>query len=302
MMMIHFETSLGLCFRIMSLDVFALASVAGVTGLSLGTILIFPGLEQGKVLAFFVAFSAGCLLGDVGFHLFEEVGSCKGIAFGTSLLLGIGVLWLLEWIVVVGGGSLVQRDENCTNSLESESVFYSLVTTTTSSSNQNSNRSRPNSSSTLFSCSRRRRNCSLVVSILVGDGLHNFIDGVAIGVSFAASFRTGVATSLAILCHEIPHELADFAVMLRAGISKSSAFFWCIVANLSAFLGVVLAPYAKEFKEHVLSFTIGTFLYIALADLVPEMVHKPKKERNAVISHFGLLAGVFMMLGIRFTE
>jgi zinc transporter ZupT len=296
LVLIHFETSFGLWLSIMSLNIFALAAVAGITCLSLGTILIFPGLERGKVLSFFVAFSAGCLLGDVAFHLFEEIGSCKGIAFGTSLLMGIGVLWILEWIVVASGGP-AGRDEHYANSLESESVFYSLVTTAPAS-----NRTRRNSSSALFPPTSRQSNCSLVVSILVGDGLHNFIDGIAIGVSFAVSFRTGIATSLAILCHEIPHELADYAVMLRAGIRKSSAFFWCTVANLSAFLGVILAPFTKNFKEHVLSFTIGTFLYIALADLVPEMIHSPKRERNALLSHLGILAGILMMLGIRITE
>ncbi|KAI9143897.1 ZIP zinc transporter-domain-containing protein [Paraphysoderma sedebokerense] len=125
--------------------------------------------------------------------------------------------------------------------------------------------------------------------VLIGDGFHNFVDGLAIGVSFAKSWRLGIGTSLAVLLHEVTHELSDFAVLLSSGFSPLRAAMYNAFSNLPAFLGCILgitvfaAPGANvNWTNYILSFTAGVFLYIALADLVP-MLHENGSELDCVV-------------------
>ncbi|XP_055529215.1 metal cation symporter ZIP14 [Wyeomyia smithii] len=111
--------------------------------------------------------------------------------------------------------------------------------------------------------------------VILGDGLHNVTDGLAIGAAFAADPVTGMATSFAILCHELPHELGDFALLLQSGVSIRRALALNIVSSILSFAGMFLGLLVTGLHESVVRWiyagTAGTFLYIALADLVPEM-------------------------------
>jgi zinc transporter ZupT len=107
--------------------------------------------------------------------------------------------------------------------------------------------------------------------VIMGDGLHNFADGLAIGASFASSLPVGLGTSIAVLCHELPHEIGDFAVLRRAGVSLKKALVFNAVSGVMCMFGVLVGLLIGEFPKFTsftFSFIAGTFLYISLVDMV----------------------------------
>lgn len=119
------------------------------------------------------------------------------------------------------------------------------------------------------------------VLITVGDTLHNFIDGIVMGATFLASPATGMITALAIMAHEIPHEMADFGVMLSLGWKKSKVIMTNLLSASVSILGAVGVYYIGDRIEGylplLLSFAGGMFIYLACSDLIPELHHAHKK-------------------------
>lgn len=113
--------------------------------------------------------------------------------------------------------------------------------------------------------------------ILIGDGIHNFIDGVLIGAAFLADIRVGVVTSLAVAAHEIPQEVGDFAILLHSGYGRGKALFYNVLSSLTTVIGGLLAYYSlagtKKALPFVLALAASSFIYIAMADLIPGL-HK----------------------------
>jgi len=109
--------------------------------------------------------------------------------------------------------------------------------------------------------------------ILIGDSLHNFVDGVAIAAAFAGSVPLGIATSVAVIAHEVPQEVGDFAILLESGYSRTRALLFNALSSLTALLGAVmtyfLLPFVQWLVPYLLSVSAASFIYIALADLVP---------------------------------
>ncbi|MBN2464540.1 ZIP family metal transporter [candidate division WOR-3 bacterium] len=109
--------------------------------------------------------------------------------------------------------------------------------------------------------------------ILIGDSLHNFVDGVAITAAFTGSVPLGIATSVAVIAHEVPQEVGDFAILLESGYSRSRAFLYNALSSLTALLGAVLTyfllPFIQPLVPYLLSVSAASFIYIALADIVP---------------------------------
>ncbi len=105
----------------------------------------------------------------------------------------------------------------------------------------------------------------------MGDGLHNFADGLAIGASFASSLTAGFGTSIAVLCHELPHEIGDFAVLRRAGVSLRRALVFNalsgVLSCIGTFVGLIIGSY-PAFSNWAFLFIAGVFLYISLVDMV----------------------------------
>jgi zinc and cadmium transporter len=144
------------------------------------------------------------------------------------------------------------------------------------------------------------------ILINVGDGIHNFIDGVVIAATFIANPTLGVVTTLAIAAHEIPHELADFSVMIHGGMSRGRALFYNFLSALTALLGSVLGYFFLEKLEGSLSFflafTAGMFIYIACSDLIPDL-HKEFKQNKNWNQALPFLIGIAMIyLIITFVE
>ncbi|MET0322849.1 MAG: ZIP family metal transporter [Duganella sp.] len=111
--------------------------------------------------------------------------------------------------------------------------------------------------------------------ILVGDGMHNFTDGILIAAAFLADPQLGLVTGLAIIAHEIPQEIGDFIVLLNAGFSRTRAYIYNLLCSLLAIAGGLLGYYfldrASSFIPYVLVFASSGFIYIAVSDLMPQM-------------------------------
>lgn len=133
---------------------------------------------------------------------------------------------------------------------------------------------------------------------LVGDGVHNFIDGLIIGSSFAVNIPFGIATSFAIIMHEIPQEIGDFGVLVYGGLSKNKALFYNFLAAVTAILGTsigfVLANMSNNFLKLLMPMAAGGFIYIASCDLIPEL-HKQQDIKKATLSMAVFIIGVAFM-------
>lgn len=135
--------------------------------------------------------------------------------------------------------------------------------------------------------------------LLVSDGLHNLLDGVVIGASFLAGPAIGAATTLAVLLHEIPHEIGDFAVLVDAGYTRRQALLFNFACGLFSIAGVALAfvigKGLTEFTTFTLAITAGFFLYIAGANLTPEM-QKEQSPGKSLLQLGGMIAGAGLMM------
>lgn len=148
---------------------------------------------------------------------------------------------------------------------------------------------------------------STALMVIVGDGLHNLTDGLAIGAAFSGDPVTGFATALAVFCHELPHELGDFAVLLRSGMSIKRALYYNLLSSALSFMGMAggiwLAEDHESASQWIYAATAGTFFYIALADLVPEINENNKgKSIHLVLAVLGFLSGGIIMLLIALHE
>lgn len=134
--------------------------------------------------------------------------------------------------------------------------------------------------------------------ILAGDSLHNFFDGVAIATAFNISFEVGVATTLAIILHEIPQELADFIALTHSGLKVKKALLFNLLTALTAVLGAVVGWYFLHALEgslpYLVAFNAGMFIYIATSDLIPAL-HEDFKKNRKWLQTFAFLLGVVLM-------
>jgi len=140
---------------------------------------------------------------------------------------------------------------------------------------------------------------------LIGDSVHNFIDGLIIGASYLISLQVGIATTMAVILHEIPQEIGDFGVLIHGGFKRNKALFLNFVTALTSVLGAVasllIVSYAGNITRFILPFAIGNFIYIAGSDLIPEL-HKETKLSRSFVQLIMFVIGIGIMYLFLFLE
>uniref|UniRef100_A0A1B0GNR5 Uncharacterized protein n=1 Tax=Phlebotomus papatasi TaxID=29031 RepID=A0A1B0GNR5_PHLPP len=273
-------------------------SLCGLVGIAIVPLMKYQAYQD--ILHFLVALAVGTLVGDALMHLmphaFEaEEESSSGhshsstwICFGTfaSALF----MYSLENLLSLAGGGHSHSSSEPQGPENTEEIEL------------NRNPGRKCSSGT------EKPLTPLAIMVILGDGLHNLTDGLAIGSSFAADPVIGMSTAFAVLCHELPHELGDFALLLKTGVSLRRVIFLNIISSALSFLGMGIGLFLitlhNSSVKWVFAFTAGSFLYIGLADLVPELTHgaPSKSPKSAILSILGILAGGLIMLAIALNE
>lgn len=138
---------------------------------------------------------------------------------------------------------------------------------------------------------------------LLADGVHNLIDGMIIGASYLVSVPVGIATTMAVVFHEIPHELGNFFVLVYAGFTKTRALFFNFISGLFAILGTIISlligSELEDFSRLMLPLAAGGFIYIAGSDLVPELNKESEVAKSAVqMVAIGIGVGLMLLLTI----
>jgi zinc and cadmium transporter len=209
-----------------------------------------------KITLHLVSLSVGALFGGVFFHLLPELGE-NGLSLVSSSTIALGIL-----------------------------LFFILEK---------------------FICWRHCHHQTdpdhphpLAITNFIGDSLHNFLDGLMIAAAFSTNTTLGVSTTLAIILHEIPQEIGDFGIFLYAGYSVPRALFLNLLSALFSLLGVLVFFILKQNTAHLESFIlpllIGSFLYIAGSDLIPELKKETLPKRNFTQFLFICLGLLLMFL------
>lgn len=140
---------------------------------------------------------------------------------------------------------------------------------------------------------------------VVGDAVHNFMDGIIIAVAFSTNTSIGIATTLAVIFHEIPQEIGDLGILIYKGVSVPKALSLNFVSALLSFAGAILVltigPHVKAFAAYCLPITAGGFLYIAGSDLIPELHHGDDVRLSTSVKQLGFIllgVGIMMILAV----
>ncbi|MEE9356326.1 MAG: ZIP family metal transporter [Methylococcaceae bacterium] len=137
--------------------------------------------------------------------------------------------------------------------------------------------------------------------IILGDSIHNFVDGILIGAAFLTNTNLGIVTSLAVAAHEIPQEVGDFAIMLHSGYSRNKALIFNILASLTTVLGGILAYFwlgdMQQSLPYILALAASSFIYVAVADLIPTL-HKRTDIQSTVKQIILIGLGVLLICSL----
>lgn len=142
----------------------------------------------------------------------------------------------------------------------------------------------------------------VVTMNIIGDAVHNFIDGLMIGASYSVSIPIGITTTLAVILHEIPQEIGDFGILIYGKLSVKKALTYNFLSALTAVIGVVISiyigNYVTNYSYFLLPLTAGGFIYIAGSDLIPELQHDTKPTRSA-IQFISIIFGFALMVAVK---
>ena len=255
-----------LAATLLAVTVVSVASLVGALA------LLLPGLRSHRFLLVLVAVAAGTLVGDSLFHLIPEASHSWEddlSSMGLYVALGFVAFFTLEVAVRSRHAHLEVATPEEHGHHHDEHAGHAHV-------------------------------APYAWTNLVGDAVHNFLDGAVIAAAFLVDVPLGIATTIAVVLHEVPQELGDFAVLLRAGMRPAKAllfnFLSALVALAGALLVLALPVDVEAMASYALPFIAGAFLYIAAADLIPEL-HHHSKGREAVLILLCFVLGVAAMYG-----
>lgn len=136
---------------------------------------------------------------------------------------------------------------------------------------------------------------------LIGDGIHNFIDGMVIAGAYLVNIPLGIAATVSVIAHEVPQEIADFGVLLYSGWEQKKALIFNFMSALTCVIGATVAIFLQNsmqgFSEFILPFAAGNFLYIAASNLVPEL-HRECGLKESILHIVAIIAGIGIMLAL----
>ena len=242
--------------------------VSGVLSvLAAGVFLALPARQRDGVLPHLVSFATGALLGAALLGLIPHAvigaGSDRVHEVGIALIAGIALFFVLEKFLLWRHC----HDDHCDEHTVSDEHHQHGQGHDHGSSHESA---------------RKKASGSLV---LVGDALHNLLDGVLIAAAFLTDVHLGFVTALAIMAHEIPQEVGNFAVLLHSGVSRRRALVLNLLTSLTAVIGGVIGYFALETAVRILPFALAvaaaSLLYVAVADLIPGL-HRRTDARSGV--------------------
>lgn len=248
-------------FKMNEVWIYTLIAVFVVSLLSLlgAIVLVIKQRFIKKILILMVSFAAGAMLGDVFLHMIPELAEEGALNLKASIFILLGILIFFILEKVI-------HWRHCH----------------------------------LSACKDHPH--TLAFMNLVGDAVHNFIDGILIAGSFMLSVPVGIATTIAVILHEIPQEMGDFGVLLHAGMKPRRALMFNFLSALTAVAGaliVLLIGSTLDVTGVIIPITIGGFLYIANADLIPEL-HKETKISQSIMQLISILIGAGIMFLLLF--
>jgi zinc and cadmium transporter len=209
-----------------------------------------------------VSFAVGALLGDTLFHLLPELAENGGITVEMSWVMALSILFLY----------VLEKFIHLHHQLNAPQHGHVHP---------------------------------VVLTNLVGDGVHNFVDGAIIAGSFLVSPSLGIATTIAVALHEIPQEMGDLGILVHAGLTPRRALVYNAASAMTALLGATIAlaldGAIDGIERPLLAISAGAFIYIAGADLIPEL-HKGTDIRIGIIQFLGITAGFVVMAALLLLE
>jgi len=247
-------------FSLVSVLLVSLVSLAGLVTLSMDE------ARLRRTATVFISLAVGVLLGDALLHLIPEAFAQRGsagerVARSLLVLSGILVFFVTEKLLRREPGVVPARPRDPSSLVRPELAAINLA----------------------------------------GDSIHNFIDGVLIGASYLASPTLGISTTLAVLLHEIPQELGDFAILIHSGLSTRSALLLNLACGSTAVLGTLVALVIGSIAQQalvgwLLPVTAGGFIYLACANLIPELQHD--RSVRALFVQTGLISLGIALMGV----
>jgi len=218
------------------------------------------------------------------------------VSFAVGALLGAAFLVILPHAVSVGGSAGLEMHDLTLTVLIGLLAFFLLekLVLWRHCHSHHCVAHHPNPVDNLKEGQRR----SKIALILIGDGIHNFVDGFAIAAAFMVDFHLGVVTSIALAAHEIPQEVGDFAILLDSGLSRKKALIYNGLASLTTVVGGVIAYFGfAQFQglvPYVLAIAAASFIYIAVADLIPGL-HERSKIKETLMQFLLIICGILVI-------
>ena len=268
------------------------AAFGGIASAAFAVVFLWVREEHSAlILPHFISCATGALLGAALLALLPEAMAGAGPegahGIGLTLVVGLGVFFVIEKLVLwwhahahVHGAAAAACPQHADEAPE----------------NHAPQRQRPE---TGHAYDHARDHASGVL-VLVGDSLHNALDGALIAAAFLGGFQLGVLTTLAVAAHEIPHRVGDFAILVQAGLSRSRALLLNLATGVASVLGAAVAYFALRETQralpYALAFAAAGFLYIAVAGLIPGL-HRRADPRTSAIQVILIAAGIAVIAG-----